>query len=411
MPPSDPHSPHSDSSIMDLLHACPETSRFHDFIKKDKEIYDYLNDRKSNVTVFAPTNKAFELLDRCSKGHDIPPELLKRVLLYHMVEGTHGSQDLRYHNTIATKLSEDKLGGGHHQRLRIGLSHDGPTLNFYAVFKMFDSFVDNGVVHAIDSILLPPPSVIDILQYLPTEFSTTETAFHRTGLLHELSKKSLTDDDDNGTPFTLFAPSNRDWQKLGFAANAFLFSDWGLPYLKAIMKYHIVPGELLYSDAWIKGRHHHHSNGPNTAYDDRGDSSGNRGHNSDILNPVVPEEMLKGWGELRKRDERDDAHGLLHGYSHVQLPTLLKERTLSVDVTRLERFLSFRVNGLTSVVISDAPARNGVLQVPDHVLIPPHSLEEHHDPPEMAEEEVEAWKRGEMPVTLLKAILEPWVEE
>jgi hypothetical protein len=45
---------------------------------------------------------------------------------------------LRYHNTLITKLPEDKLGKNMHQRLRIGLDHKGPNINFYSRFTMFD---------------------------------------------------------------------------------------------------------------------------------------------------------------------------------------------------------------------------------------------------------------------------------
>jgi hypothetical protein len=77
------------------------------------------------------------------------------------------------------------------------------------------------------------------------------------------------------------------------------------------MKYHIVPDHSLYSDALVS-----------------------------------PGEKQDGFGV---RNELDDPSGLNHGYSHVDLPTLLKDRRISVDITRLERFLSFRVNGLTKI--------------------------------------------------------------
>ena len=151
--------------------------------------------------------------------------------------------------------------------------------------------------------LLPPPEAKELLSILPTEFSTTTSALVRSGLINEIPKL-------RGKGMTLFAPSNRDWQKLGFKLNAFLFSDYGKPYLRAVMKYHISPNHSLYSDA-----------------------------------VDVPSENK----EVDSLDELDDPSGLHQGYSHVDLPTLLKDRRISVDITRLERFLSFRVNGMTSI--------------------------------------------------------------
>jgi len=55
-----------------------------------------------------------------------------------------------------------------------------------------------------------------------------------------------------------------------------------------------------------------------------------------------------------------------------------------------------------------------VIQVPDHVLIPPHSLDEHHTPPEAADgngEDEEAEAEGMYSIEQLKSILESYVEE
>lgn len=50
----------------------------------------------------------------------------------------------------------------------------------------------------------------------------------------------------------MFAPSNFAFQKLGPRLNAFLFSSYGQKYLKALLKYHIVANQTLYSDAYYK---------------------------------------------------------------------------------------------------------------------------------------------------------------
>jgi hypothetical protein len=68
-------------------------------------------------------------------------------------------------------------------------------------------------------------------------------------------------------------------------------------------------------------------------------------------------------------------------------------------------------------VISDGIAKSGSIQVPNHVLIPPHSLGEHRKPPEVfggdqsdGESEGEAGLGpGEYSVRQLKEILEPFV--
>lgn len=49
-----------------------------------------------------------------------------------------------------------------------------------------------------------------------------------------------------------------------------------------------------------------------------------------------------------------------------------------------------------------------MIQVPDHILIPPHTLAEHRDPPKMASEEAE--NNDWLSVAELKEILGPMVE-
>ncbi|KAA8911755.1 FAS1 domain-containing protein [Sphaerosporella brunnea] len=370
MPPSDPHGPHKDSTIWELISS--KQSRFADLIKKDRKVMDMLDDKKANITVFAPSNHAFAMLDKFLKHKDIPKDLIHRVLMYHVAPGTHESQDLRYHNTLLTKLSEDDLGKDEHQRLRIGLDHLGPNINFYSRFTMFDIYCNNGVIHAIDAILLPPPDILDLIEILPTQFSTTEAALERTGLLKKLPELG-------GHGLTIFAPSNRDWKKLGLKLNAFLFSKCGTKYLRALMKYHISTNCTLYSDALV-------CPDKKKAIEEDG---------AHVLN------------------ELDDPDGLLHGYTHVYLSTMLDERHISIDINRWERWLSFRANGLNAIAISDVIAKSGSIQVPDHVLIPPHSIDEHRHPPELFREDGEGDElgRGEYSVRQLKAILEPYVAQ
>jgi len=236
--------------------------------------------------------------------------------------------------------------------LRIGLGLHGPAVNYYSKLSVVDVRAKNGVLHGIAAVLFPPPSVLKIVEIIPTAFSTSEAAFFRSGLVDELEK--------NSEGLTAFIPSNKDWEKLGLVVNAFLFSDRGKEYLKAIMKYHLVPGHTLYSDAYVSSDDGKATNGI------------------------------------------DDPNGLPPGYSHVSLPTLLKGRSLSVDITRYARFLSFRVNGRASISFSDGIAKNGVIHIPDRVLIPPHTKDERHNPPK-DEDEIE------MTVEELKSRLAPFV--
>jgi uncharacterized surface protein with fasciclin (FAS1) repeats len=148
MPPRDHTGPHTNSTIWDLISKSKHTKRFYELLKEDKDIVDMLQNKDANHTVFAPSNHAFEVLDKFKKYHDIPKDLIRRVLMYHIAPGRHRSQDLRYHNTLITSLPDDELGKDMHQRVRIGLNHKGPSINFYSQFTMLDIVRSNSSHHS-----------------------------------------------------------------------------------------------------------------------------------------------------------------------------------------------------------------------------------------------------------------------
>ena len=67
-------------------------------------------------------------------------------------------------------------------------------------------------------------------------------------------------------------------------------------------------------------------------------------------------------------------HGIPKGFFHVDLPTSLKDRSLSIDVARYGRLIIIKINGFSTVVIEDGIVADGVIQVVNNVLIPPKSV-------------------------------------
>lgn len=180
-------------------------------------------------------------------------------------------------------------------------------------------FGTNGVIHGVDSILIPPPKAAKIIEFLPGEFSTLELALVKTGLFKAIN------DTSTHTGGTLFAPSNFAFTKLGPRINAFLFSPPGLKYLTALLEYHVSPNRTLYSDAYYG---------------------------------------------VKDVDQTDIPKGVFH----IDLPTLLKEKALSIDVARYGRLISMKINAFTTVGVLDGVAKDGVIHVVPNVLIPPKSV-------------------------------------
>ncbi|MEM9545147.1 MAG: fasciclin domain-containing protein [Bacteroidota bacterium] len=103
-------------------------------------------------TVFAPTNDAFQALlntnDEWSSLDDIPVDILEAVLNYHVVSGANVQSD-----ELSDGQDVEALGG----MLSIDLS-DGVKVvgtNSTATVALANAQGANGVVHVIDTVLLP----------------------------------------------------------------------------------------------------------------------------------------------------------------------------------------------------------------------------------------------------------------
>jgi uncharacterized surface protein with fasciclin (FAS1) repeats len=103
---------------------------------------------KDNLTIFAPTDAAFAELPKDAVEDLLKPEnkeVLVKVLTYHVVPGSVLSKDL--------KSGEVKsLEGG---AINIKVEASGVTVNDATVTKA-DIQGSNGVIHAINKVILPP---------------------------------------------------------------------------------------------------------------------------------------------------------------------------------------------------------------------------------------------------------------
>lgn len=309
------------------------TSKFAELVSEHEDLVAILNSTIANYTLFVPTNHAFDKFKKPPKDFKPPKELIKKFLTYHISHDAYPVFKLLLGHTIPSSLDGGDLGGA--QRIRVGLGPGGLTVNFYSRVVAGNIFATNGVIHAVDAVLFPPPTVGQIIKFFPSEFSTFLLAVHVTNVTQEIPHVH--------TGGTLFAPPNAAFKKLGPKINAFLFSPWGRKYLKALIKYHIVVNETLYSDAYY-----------------------HPGSKSEVEVKDIPK-----------------------GNYHVDLPTLLEGKHLSIDIRRFGGLIAIIINSQSSVEIQDIVAKDGVIQVVKNVLIPPkkpptgdltvQELKEHHD--------------------------------
>jgi len=241
-------------TVYQAIQASNYTKKFAALVNDFPDMIDLLNSTKANVTVFIPIDKAFE---KIPEHHGKPPkEFIQKVIEYHILPDYYPAGRVLARHTLSTALKSEALGG-RPQRLRCSVGLFGLRMNFYSKVIMANLVAKNGMMHGVDSILVPPPPARRLISLFPSKFSTFELAAEKTGLIpHHRHDEKDGDDHEyhqghNLTGLTVFAPTNFAFRKLGPAANAFLFNtEKGLGYLRALLKYHLVVNETLYSDAY-----------------------------------------------------------------------------------------------------------------------------------------------------------------
>ena len=86
--------------------------------------------------------------------------------------------------------------------------------------------------------------------------------------------------------------------------------------------------------------------------------------------------------------------------TQVDLPTLLEDRYLSIDIGRYGRLIDIRINGFQSVSAPDGIVKDGVIHVINNIIIPPKRL---------GGGELKVYDGEELTVEDLKERLEPFI--
>jgi transforming growth factor-beta-induced protein len=104
-----------------------------------------------------------------------------------------------------------------------------------------DIETSNGVIHVIDSVLMPPAEQADIVDTAIADgrFTTLVSAVQAAGLVDTLKGEG---------PFTVFAPTDEAFATLPAGTVEDLIKPENLETLKNILLYHVVPGKVMAAD-------------------------------------------------------------------------------------------------------------------------------------------------------------------
>ena len=221
------------NTIADIAVANSEFSILVEALMK-ADLVGAVADSEAELTVFAPTNDAFvALLSElgATSLDDVPVETLTDILLYHVIGSKAMSTDLSsgYFPTLST-FSDNNLS----MYIEVG---EGVTINGNTTVIAADVEADNGVIHVVDKVILPP-SVVDIA-IANENFSTLVSAVVKAGLVDALSGEG---------PFTVFAPTNAAFDALFAELGIAGIDDLSAEQLTPILLYHVVSGNVLSTD-------------------------------------------------------------------------------------------------------------------------------------------------------------------
>jgi uncharacterized surface protein with fasciclin (FAS1) repeats len=195
-----------------------------------------LNETLANpgdFTLFAPTDAAFALLPAGTVESLLadPTGALVDVLLYHALSGTVLSTDLSDGLMAMTIQGSDVL---------VTINANGVFINDAQVI-VADVMADNGVVHVLDAVLLPPApptnTILDIVVN-SADHNTLEAAVLAAGLQGALAGPG---------PLTVFAPTDAAFAALPAGTIEALLAD-PTGALSDILLYHAVSGLALSTD-------------------------------------------------------------------------------------------------------------------------------------------------------------------
>jgi transforming growth factor-beta-induced protein len=189
------------------------------------------------LTVFAPTDAAFDALPQGTVEELLKPEnleSLRTVLLHHVVSGDVSLPALLRGPGLTTLAGQPLPVTSEAGVLSLG----GATISTAGLR------CDNGVIHVVDSVILPELRDLATIADSAGTFKTLVAAAKAAGLLDSLTGTS---------DLTVFAPTDEAFAALPEGTVASLLEPENLDSLKRILTHHIVLGKVYADSAAAAG--------------------------------------------------------------------------------------------------------------------------------------------------------------
>ena len=187
--------------------------------------------KTGSLTVFAPNDAAFKAsgIPDVAAVNGLPVATLTTILQYHVL----GTRVLASAIPTAVNTPQQTLlttnGTVYVSKIGSTVSVNGKKVT------TADVAADNGVIHVIDGVLMPPSGdVVAAVLADPGSYSLLQAAVIRAGVAATLT---------SATAITVFAPTNEAFIAAGFNAAAIAAAPPAT--LARVLSYHVVPGRVF----------------------------------------------------------------------------------------------------------------------------------------------------------------------
>ncbi|RYZ81530.1 MAG: fasciclin domain-containing protein [Moraxellaceae bacterium] len=262
-------------------------------------------DGSTDYTVFAPTNAAFNTFlsaNGFASINDVPVNVLKEVLLNHVVNGvnTSGSLTTGYVKTLAKGSASSTNTMSMFINTSGGVTLNGGTANNGASVTTADIAASNGVIHIVNGVIALPTVVNQAIAN--PNFSSLVAALTRDDQPDFVTILSGTG------PFTVFAPTNTAFASLLSELSLSSLNDVPQDVLENTLKYHVVAGANVLS----------------TSLTNNQSVATFQGQNFTVQLPASGPQILDASNRTSKIIAFDvqASNGVIHAIDHVLLPSL-----------------------------------------------------------------------------------------
>jgi uncharacterized surface protein with fasciclin (FAS1) repeats len=191
-------------------------------------------DNDGPFTIFAPTDEAFAAFEAADTQTDAT---LTEILLYHVVNGDYSAPDVANLASLPTLLGE---------HLAFSVQDGTIMLNDAVKVTVMDVAAANGVVHIIDTVLVPPTNSLITSPLGSADMTLTEVLADQgnfstfLALVEQAGLTSML--EDTNSRYTVFAPTDEAFANV----DEDLLNQWmsDNEELKTILLYHITWDQL-----------------------------------------------------------------------------------------------------------------------------------------------------------------------